>query len=268
MENPRKYGEQPFKVALIHGGPGGMGEMSSVARKLHRDLEIGVLEPIQTKSNIDDLVKELRDIIMQHGTTPLTLIGYSWGAWLSYFLTAEHPELVEKLVLVSSGPFEEKYVGQLSRTRSDRLSTPEKNEYNNILKLLNNDLESVTDQMYKRLGEFTQKTDLKDPIEDNADEIKIEHITGLNMKDTIHVLYESLKLRESGKLYELGKKINCPVIAIHGDYDPHPADGVKDPLSKVLSNFRFILLQNCGHTPWREKNASEDFYNHLYAILN
>ena len=44
-------------------------------------------------------------------------------------------------------------------------------------------------------------------------------------------------------------------MAIHGDYDPHPASGVKEPLSRILRDFRFILLDHCGHTPWKEVEA-------------
>ena len=56
-------------------------------------------------------------------------------------------------------------------------------------------------------------------------------------------------------------------MAIHGDYDPHPASGVKEPLSRILRDFRFILLDHCGHTPWKEVEAKEKFYRELRAEL-
>jgi pimeloyl-ACP methyl ester carboxylesterase len=74
---------------------------------------------------------------------------------------------------------------------------------------------------------------------------------------------EADKLRSRGKLLELGKEIRCPVVAIHGDYDPHPFEGVREPLSRVLKNFRFILLEKCGHKPWIEREAKESFYTLL-----
>ena len=70
-------------------------------------------------------------------------------------------------------------------------------------------------------------------------------------------------MRKSGQLLEEGRKIICPVVAIHGDYDPHPATGVKEPLEKVIKDFRFILLKNCGHHPWYEKEARDNFYQIL-----
>jgi pimeloyl-ACP methyl ester carboxylesterase len=77
------------------------------------------------------------------------------------------------------------------------------------------------------------------------------------------VWVEASQLRSGGELLNLGKKIRCPVVAIHGDYDPHPATGVQEPLSRVLQDFHFILLKNCGHHPWFEREAKEQFYDTL-----
>ncbi|GAI40540.1 unnamed protein product, partial [marine sediment metagenome] len=78
-----------------------------------------------------------------------------------------------------------------------------------------------------------------------------------------NVWKEATELRSSGELLRLGKNIQCPVVVIHGDYDPHPSEGVKDPLSRILKDFRFILLDNCGHYPWLERAARDKFYDTL-----
>jgi len=48
MKNLRIYGNPPFKVAVLHGGPGATRQMAPVAREL--SLKRGVLEPLQTAS--------------------------------------------------------------------------------------------------------------------------------------------------------------------------------------------------------------------------
>jgi pimeloyl-ACP methyl ester carboxylesterase len=58
------------------------------------------------------------------------------------------------------------------------------------------------------------------------------------------------------------------VVAIHGDYDPHPTEGVREPLSKVLKDFRFIMLEHCGHLPWIEREAREGFFELLRGELD
>ena len=60
-------------------------------------------------------------------------------------------------------------------------------------------------------------------------------------------------------MLELAQYIKCPVVAIHGAYDPHPAQGVQKPLSAILKDFRFILIEKCGHDPWHEKHARESY---------
>ena len=85
----------------------------------------------------------------------------------------------------------------------------------------------------------------------------------MQLRDLQRRVGRSSELRSSGKLLELGREICCQVVAIHGDYDPHPFEGVRDPLSRVLKDFRFILLEKCGHRPWIEREAKERFYEIL-----
>jgi pimeloyl-ACP methyl ester carboxylesterase len=65
----------------------------------------------------------------------------------------------------------------------------------------------------------------------------------------------------------MGRDIQCPVVAIHGDYDSHPAAEVERPLSTVVRDFRFFLLRNCGHKPWIERQARELFFAILEGEL-
>jgi pimeloyl-ACP methyl ester carboxylesterase len=44
--------------------------------------------------------------------------------------------------------------------------------------------------------------------------------------------------------------------------------GVQEPLSRVLKNFRFILLENCGHHPWLERQAKQNFYDTLRTEIS
>jgi pimeloyl-ACP methyl ester carboxylesterase len=78
---------------------------------------------------------------------------------------------------------------------------------------------------------------------------------------------EAAELRRSGALLDLASRVRCKIVAIHGDYDPHPADGVREPLSSVAMDFRFVLLPQCGHTPWLERYARAAFLRALEAEL-
>lgn len=254
MNTIRKYGRKPFAIAVIHGGPGAAGEMKPLTEELSKNL--GILEPLQTATSVEKQVQKLKTILEQHAVLPVILVGYSWGAWLAYILTAKYPELVKKLILVGSGPFAAQYAEQIMDTRLNRLTDQDKNEANSLLKDLS-EHKSDNQGLLEKFGELISKADSYKPVLDIDIKIKVQQ----NIYTSVWP--EASELRKSGELLKLGEKIKCQVVAIHGDYDPHPAEGVKEPLSKVVSNFRFILLKNCGHKPWIEQEAKDEFYRIL-----
>jgi pimeloyl-ACP methyl ester carboxylesterase len=260
MKNLRKYGNAPFKIAVIHGGPGGAGHMAPVARELAHSWS--VLEPLQTANSIKGQVEELRTVLEMHGTCPVTLVGSSWGAMLSYIMAARYPSLVEKLILVGSGVYEGKYAAGIHETRLKRLNEDEQQEVHALMEKLHDKETEDKDNILASLLKKFIKTDTCNLADAGNDKIKINFNIHKNVWD------EAVKLRDSGKLLHLGKKICCPVVAIHGDYDPHPAEGVEKPLATVLKDFKFILLEKCGHLPWIEKEARDRFFNILKEELS
>jgi pimeloyl-ACP methyl ester carboxylesterase len=262
VKNLRIYGEEPYRVAVVHGGPGVPGEVAPIARELSS--LCGILEPLQTKDSVEGQVQELHDVLEKNGNLSVTLIGHSWGAWLSFLLTARYPSLVKKLILVGSGPFEEEYAINLLGTRLLRLEEKERVEVLSLIETLDNPDTNDKDRLLARFGQLMSKADSYDPLPDNNRE-SLKAAYDINFR----VWGEAEKLRRSGELLEFGKRILCPVLAIHGDYDPHPSEGVKIPLSRVLKNFRFILLEKSGHYPWLERFARDKFYDILKSeIIN
>jgi pimeloyl-ACP methyl ester carboxylesterase len=264
MQNPRKYGKPPFRVAVVHGGPGAAGEMEPVAQEL--SIRVGVLEPLQTASSVQGQIAEFKIILEKFSNPPVILIGFSWGAWLSFMLAAEHPGLVKKLILVGSGPFEEKYASEILPNRLSRLDGNDCNEAMRIFKILDEDNDAEQrDNALARMGELLGKIDAFDPIYDESATNGSNRSPPLKCDAEIfrRVWTEAAAMRQNGQLLALGKKINCPVVAIHGSWDPHPAAGVKEPLQNILSDFRFILLDECGHKPWIERKARHRYYSIL-----
>ena len=260
MNNLRKYRKPPFTVALVHGGPGARGEMAPVARELAK--QRGVLEPLQTKATLDGQVEELKSVLERHAKAPAVLVGYSYGAVLSFLVAAKNPGLVRKLILVSSAVFEEKYARGIMPERRRRLSVEDNVRLDSLLATLDDPASPENkNEVFGRIGALLQKADAYNPLP-NPDEI-------LECQHDIHdsVWPEVAAMRLSGELLQYGKNICCPVVAIHGDFDPHPAEGVRQPLSRLLHDFKFILLEKCGHTPWLEKLARDEFYRVLEKEL-
>jgi pimeloyl-ACP methyl ester carboxylesterase len=258
VKNLRTYGNKPYRVAVVHGGPGAAGDLAPVAEEMSS--VVGILEPLQTENTFEGQVKELHDVLEKNADLPVILIGHSWGAFLSFIVTARYPALVKKLVMVGGGPFEEKYADNIAPERLNRLSEDERIEAFRLIEIINDPSVpgKVKDRSMARLSALFLKADTYAalPLTNNA---ALEFSEEINRR----VWGEAKKLRISGELLELGKKIMCPVVAVHGDYDPHLAAGVKEPLSRTLGDFRFILLEKCGHEPWLERYARDEFYTIL-----
>lgn len=255
LDNLRKYGTYPFKVAVIHGGPGAAGGMAEVAKELSKTC--GVLEPLQTAKSLIGQVDELNDVLKKYSDLPVVLIGHSWGAWLSLIFSAKHPDFIKKLILVASAPFEEKYSSNIMEKRLSRLTGKEILEIYDLFEVFSNEKSIDKNNAFCRLGELLTKADCYNPISTVIDELEYNYNIYKN------VWKEAEELRQSGKLIEFCKQIRSPVVAIHGDYDPHPAEGIEKLLLTVVQDFRFILLEKCGHYPWLEKDVKEEFYNVL-----
>ncbi|MGE5653524.1 MAG: alpha/beta fold hydrolase [Bacillota bacterium] len=258
MNNIRLYGDKPYRVAVVHGGPGAPGSVAAVARELSRDM--GVMEPLQTATSLDGQIEELHDVLAKHSNLPVILIGYSWGAWLVYLMAARYPETVAKLIMVGSPAFRSEYVRLLSQTRLSRLSPEERAEFNELLIYLHNPEADGKDDKMARLGELAEQADSYDPITiatDKQDMIKADG----NMYSG--VWNEAAAMRSSGELVDYAQRLTCPVVAIHGDYDSSPAAGAEEPLRGLIKDFRFTVLERCGHSPWKERHAHERFYEVL-----
>jgi len=235
--------------------------MAPLARQLSS--KRGVLEPLQTADSLRGQAEELRTTLESEGNFPVTLVGFSYGAWLSFILAANHPPLINKLILIGSGPFEEKYVSCIMESRLCRLSGEEAIEAELMLQVLDNHRFTDRDKSRAlcRLGELFSKSDAYDPLP--TEQQDIEYAGDIFSK----VWKQAAEWRRTGKLLDLGRKIRCPVVAIHGDHDPHPAKGVWQPLSATLKDFRFVLLNRCGHKPWIERQARDEFYRVLRREL-
>lgn len=226
--------------------------MAPVARELSADR--GVLEPLQTATSLEGQIQELRTVLEKYGDLPATLIGWSWGAMLCFLMAARYPACVRKLILVGSAVYEEQYAARIQETRFSRLSEEDKKEARLLMEALDDRGGRDKNASLAQLGRLFTRADAYKPLTLDTEDLEAQyHIYR-------RVWNDARQLRSSGELLKVGKQIQCPVVAIHGDYDTHPPEGVQKPLAAALKSFRFILLKNCGHLPWIGKEARDRFY--------
>jgi pimeloyl-ACP methyl ester carboxylesterase len=249
----RRHGAPPFGVAVLHGGPGAVGDAGDLAAALTSSR--GVLEPLQSALSVEGQLEELRGQLEAHATTPVTLVGHSWGAMLAVLFAARHPDFVRKLVLIGCGPLEPGHEAALHEARMRRLTAADRRELDALYAKLSSGDRSSMD----RFGEIFGKADQVDPLP----RPKLGEFDAATFE---RVWPEAAALRARGGFLEAVRSIGCPVVAFHGDADPHPAEGVRRPLS-VLPDFRFVLLERCGHMPWVERHAAQAFLEQLEVEL-
>lgn len=258
---PTLHGRAPYTVAVLHGGPGAPGSVTTLARELAPDR--GVLEPFQSRPTIAGQVAELHAVLTAHAARPVALVGWSWGAFLAFIFAARHPEWVRRLVLVSSGPYEAAYAARIMPARRARLSPADRVLLDTLFATLGDPASP------ERSGALAQVGAL---LKNRADSVDLlphtDETRGVDHALHEHVWAEAAALRHSGDLLALGRAITCPVVAIHGADDPHPAAGVREPLARTLTDFRVVVLARCGHYPWWERHAREPFFAALRDALD
>ena len=57
--------------------------------------------------------------------------------------------------------------------------------------------------------------------------------------------------------------IESPVLMLHGQYDPHPGRMILDSLLPYIPQLEYHELERCGHSPWIEKSARQDFFSFM-----
>ncbi len=235
--------------------------MAPVAREL--SAFCGILEPLQTASSIEGQIRELHGVLEKHGRLPVTLIGHSWGAWLGLIFAARYPACVKKLMLIGCPSLDVKDAIGIMETRLSRLSGEERKMVHDLVSILDDDRMINKAGAFARFGKLMAKADTLDPLQENDDE------GGLGFREDIYqsVWREAEGMRRTGELSRLAGRVECPVVAIHGDYDSHTAAVAEASLRGAIRDFRFKLLKGCGHEPWRERGARERFFTILREEL-
>ena len=244
-------------VALIHGGPGSPGPINRLKDWLHPIQPTKVLH--QRSHSLAALIQELHHQLKPNNKRWI-LIGHSAGAWLSGLYAIHHPENVLKLIWIGAGPIENRYVQTIHQTRLERLPADQQNLFLDCMDVLNGQIPGDMENTLSLLQSLVRLTDNRHPDPAEQADYPIDRQAFLALSA------EWNQLRASGALSQMFRSIPCPVISLHGEYDPHPAAGVSEPMQSHPS-FTQIILPTCGHTPWCEQYGSDFFFQKLKEML-
>lgn len=256
----RTYGAEGPLAIVLHGGPGAPGYMAAVARELARSFH--VLEPFQRGSGAEPLsvarhIQDLHDLVETRcqGARP-ALVGHSWGAMLALAYAAAHPGSAGPIVLIGCGTFDTEARSRIQVIREARMNESLRSQMENLLK-------TVPDAN-DRLRAMAELFLPLDSYELFSTELEIEACDARAFDETWQ---DMLRLQEEGVYPAKFGAIQAPVLMLHGVADPHPGKMIHASLQRHLPHLEYRELERCGHYPWLEKAAHEEFFRVLRSWL-
>ena len=249
----RTYGTSGPFVIVLHGGPGAPGYMAPVARALADTFR--VLEPMQRGSggepltiarHVDDLYKLMEERCP--GVRP-ALVGHSWGAMLALAYAAAHPGHVMALALIGRGTFE--------RAARDRMkSIQEERTDDNLrrrLEQLPEGFPNIDDQLRVR-GKLIEQLDSYDPISTDGEDVVVD------ARANQETWQDMVRLQEEGVYPAAFASTHALVVMLHGDHDSYPGRMIRASLEPHIPQPEYREWKRCGHYPWLEKAAHNEFF--------
>jgi pimeloyl-ACP methyl ester carboxylesterase len=255
----RTYGDSGFVVITLHGGPAASGCTGPIAQGLSGTFR--VMEPWQRGSSDTPLtvarhVEDLHNLILTLDEPP-ALFGESWGAMLALVYAAAHPDSISKVVLNGCGTYDTTTRGRIGDILNSRYTDEDRIR----MAELDTTIADPSERMFQRYEIIKPKYNY-DHIDHEDD--GTEPFDGQAHEETWN---DELRLQESGAHPAEFATITAPVLMIHGDYDPHPGIETFNLLKTIIPQIEYRELARCGHSPWYERHARDEFFEVLREWL-
>jgi pimeloyl-ACP methyl ester carboxylesterase len=261
----RKYGSPPYRVVVIHGGPGAPGYMAPVARELSQ--YCGVLEPLQSAQSLVGQIEELHEQISAFNDVPFCLVGSSWGATLALFYVSKYGSHVSKVILSGSCVYDSASSEAVKKTREERMSPEDKLRSRDLDIQFAGASDIEKNDIFLKMADCSFEADTYKPLTRDLEILHCEFDTNQKVWSDFKALRDTPEYAP-GNLRETFSKIKVPIVNIHGDYDPHLIEGIQPFLESCHLNIRLHTLKKCGHYPWIEKAARKPFFEILLKEIN
>ena len=256
----RRYGQSGPLVIVLHGGPGAPGYMAPVARGLADRFQ--VLEPFQRGSGGEPLtvarhVADLRGLIESEGAGERpVLVGSSWGAMLALAFAAECPDLAGPLVLVGCGTFDMGARVRMQEIMEARTSHELRQRLANLAK-----------EHADPDSELRARARLILPLYSYELAGEDQELGDCDARAHDETWDDMLRLEQEGLYPAAFSAIRSPAIMLHGALDPHPGRMIFAGLKPYIPQLEYREWERCGHYPWLEKAARDEFFDCLRQWL-
>ncbi len=244
-------------VMILHGGPGlnmsyFFPQMLELAK--HHKLfffdqracgksDAKIDSVAMSLTNMIDDVEEMRKAF---GIDKLSLIGHSFGGLLAEHYAMKYPAHLEKLILVNPSSHHPQFTVIAADTQRKRFTTADSIERMGIMRT--KEFQQGKSTAYEKIFRNTFKTTF-------YDKKYIDSLTLTLPEDFLARAKVPRYMQPDNWFYNLSSQlgsIQCPVLIVHGDYDPLPKRAIRD-LSERILNSHVAEIEHCGHFPFVEQ---------------
>lgn len=265
----RKSGSGEKKLLLIHGNMSSSRYWLSFMSKFPSDFTLyavdmrgfGESSYNQPLESLEDLAEDLVMFAWEMKLDRITPVGWSAGGGVGMLMSALHPELVEKLILVESVSFDgfpiyrknergEPIIGSFYSSKEELAADPVqvvpvveayKAGNSNFLKYL-------WDQMIY----VVNKPDPEEFEKNIETTMKQRNLVDLDWALAAFNIGHSYNGVSEGN--GLVDQINCPVLVFWGDRDlVVTRDMAEETVKAIGDNARLVILEGCGHSPFTDR---------------
>ncbi|MBI5301472.1 MAG: alpha/beta hydrolase [Chloroflexi bacterium] len=196
---------------------------------------------------IDDMANDAAGVTQNLGVAPAFVLGYSMGGFIALQLVLQHPELVDKLILVSTS------AGGPAHVRP----SPE-----NMALLARDPNEDATTRIRRTQHLLTGAKYI--PPEDLAELIDHARRVPMSLDAYQRQAVAAMAFHTSG-VHKRLREIRVPTLVIHGDADPLVPYPNGQALASAIPNARLVTLAGVGHLPRIE--ATQEFNRAVIEFL-
>lgn len=239
---------------LLIRGLGGQGaDWGSTVARFSPDFRVitfdnrdaGANEPETGGYSIADLAGDAAGLLRALGIERAHVLGHSMGGFIAQHLVLNHPELVDRLILVGTSPAAGAALGQ-------PLALPTEEEW-------------ISDPV-ERSRQRSPHTHGPGYFNNHPDEL--EEIAQLSATNRITREGYSRHLAAISDTHDVRERlgeISAPTLIAHGDVDPLVSIRGGQLLAEGIPGAIFKVYPGVGHYPFRE--AADDFHRDVDGFL-
>jgi len=247
----REEGSSGKNIVIIHGLYGSSDNWFSIGKKLGKKFHVYLIDQRNhgrsgnTDINTyDAMEKDLFDFFEKHRIKKAVVIGHSMGGKVAMLFAANHPEKIEKLIIVDIAPV-------------NYLNSPDRGQYNQHLKIL----QSLT-EFQEKSKDFTTRTEIAEFLRgklENETLVRFLLKSTYRNKETIifncrintHIIKQSLDEIIGGineeNMFPFSPITCYPILFIKGELSEYITKKGITVIQKIYPEYLIKIIPGAGH---------------------